>query len=115
MRGRDVPSEGCQPPGPGPALPAARLLDEPVLRQLAKVERAGGRRLADPLAQFGGGHRAAEGQLLVQRDPYRMREGAQRPRVSELPRLGPFFARHISTVNSRNIPVNSFLSKAISR
>ena len=47
VRGGDVPSDGCQPPGPGPPLPAARFLDEPVLRQLAQVERAGGRRLAD--------------------------------------------------------------------
>jgi hypothetical protein len=76
------------------------------------VEGAGGRRLADPRAQLGGGHRAAEGQLFVQRDPYRMRQGTQRLRVSK-PAWRPwwFLARHLSIVISREKPVESFLSK----
>jgi hypothetical protein len=100
----DAHPDARQPPGPRPALAAARLLDEAVLRELPQVERARGRRLADALAQLGGGQRAAEHEFLVQADAHRVREGAQRLRVGELPDL--IVASHLSIVISRENSLN---------
>src|SRR5579875_768311 len=61
-------------PRPPAAGAAARLLDEAVLRELAEVERAGGRRLADALARLGRRHGTLEREELEQGEAYRMRE-----------------------------------------
>ena len=111
------------PPGPGASLAAARFLDESVLRQLAQVKRARGRRLADQLADLGGGHRAADAQLLDDRDPHGVGQCAQGPRVGKLPQFRQLsfltrvriVERHVSRLNSRDITVKRNLSRGHSR
>jgi hypothetical protein len=84
------------------------------------VERAGGGRLADPLADLGGRHRAFQQEGLKERDADRVGEGAQRPGVGELAdalqRIGRalrpgIVESHISIIVSREKFVKRLLSR----
>src|SRR5215470_6589795 len=87
------------------------------------MERAGGRRLADALTELGGGQRAAEDQLLEQRDPHRMSERPHGARIGHLPQLFPrrrtrrwltcsrVINSHVSIVSSQQISVKRILSR----
>src|SRR3984957_9569523 len=66
---------------------AGDLLDEPVLRELAKVERARRRALSDEFAGFRSRQRTLRPENLEQRDPDRVGHRPHRPRVGELARF----------------------------
>ena len=66
---------------------AGNLLDEAVLGELAEVEGARRRALADELARLGCGQRSLGAEDLEERDPHRVGDGSHRPRVGELARL----------------------------
>ena len=70
-------------PGPLPAGAAAGLLDQAVLGQLPKVERAAGRALAQQLAGPGRGQRPFPAQQPDQREPDRMGERPECPWIGE--------------------------------
>src|SRR5215469_16831420 len=88
------------------------------------MERAGGGRLADALTDLGGGHRAAEDQLLEQRDSHRMGKRSHSPCIGDLPQLrsrrlarrrlawSRIVNRHVSIVLSRELSVKRILSRA---
>ncbi len=88
-----------------PRISSGACLHDPVLRQLAEVERAGGRGLADELAGLGGGQRPVEHQFPDQGDAHRVGQRPRAPRVAGGLRLGEELARSVL----------SFLSKTVSR
>ena len=108
LPGADAEAGRGHAPRLGPALAAARLLHDPVLRQLAEVERAGRRGLVDELAGLGGSQRPVEHQLPDQRDAHRVGQRPQPPRIAEgrwfgerIVRWALLIGRHLSIVSSR--------------
>src|SRR5262245_14932519 len=71
---------------PGALAPAsaAGLLDEPVLGELAKVERAAGRALIDELGRLGCRERAAAAELTDQGETHGVGDRTQRARIGEV-------------------------------
>ena len=78
-------ADGHPPPRALATGAAWRLLDEPVLRQGAQVERHVRRRLTEQLPGFGRGERPLPAEGLEERHPQRVGDGADLAGVGQLP------------------------------
>ena len=98
----EVQADVGQPPGPPPPGAAPGLLDEAVLGELAEMEGARRRALADGLAGLGRRERAVDAKRVEQGEPDGMGERAHGARIGDIAGLvARAVERHISKDSSR--------------
>jgi hypothetical protein len=108
--------EQCRcPPRAFAPLPARRLLDEPVLGELAQMERAARGALAEELPCTGGGGRTLPPKQADQGEASRVRNGPQGPRIGELDRAPTPLPRHDRKISFERSVVKSWPVQTASR